>query len=149
MRCTAKWPADVKHRGNNTAPRGCKVQRRCPLHQRLVLPFVITDTPHAMTGSGCSRPAGTGTRGLQLAPRATARAALLRIHDLRHTAAALLLLQGVPVKMVSEMLGHASVTITMNLYLHVLPSMQRAAAEAMEAMFARGLQPTLQPTGEN
>jgi integrase len=63
----------------------------------------------------------------------------------RHTAAKLLRLQGVPVKVVSEMLGHASVTITMNLYMHVLPSMQRAAADAMEALFARGSQ----STGEN
>jgi integrase len=68
----------------------------------------------------------------------------IRVHDLRHTAATLLLLQGVPVKVVSEMLGHASVTITMNLYMHVLPSMQRAAAEAMEALFARGSQSTSQ-----
>jgi hypothetical protein len=48
----------------------------------------------------------------------------------------------VPVKVVSEMLGHASVTITRNLYMYILPSMQRAAAEAMESLFARGLQPT-------
>jgi integrase len=67
----------------------------------------------------------------------------IRFHDLRHTAATLLLLQGVPVKVVSEMLGHASVAITMNLYMHVLPTMQRAAAEVMEALFARGLQSTL------
>lgn len=58
----------------------------------------------------------------------------IRFHDLRHTAATLLLLQGVPVKVVSEMLGHANVTITMNLYMHVLPTMQRAAVEAMEAL---------------
>jgi integrase len=64
----------------------------------------------------------------------------IRFHDLRHAAATLLLLQGVPVKVVSEMLGHASVTITMNLYMHVLPTMQQAAAEAMEALFRSGLQ---------
>jgi integrase len=54
-----------------------------------------------------------------------------------------------PVKVVSEMLGHASVAITMNLYMHVLPTMQRAAAEAMEALFARGGQSTSQSIGEN
>jgi integrase len=58
----------------------------------------------------------------------------MRFHDLRHTAATLLLLQGAPVKVVSEMLGHANVGITMNLYMHVLPTMQQAAAEAMEAV---------------
>lgn len=73
----------------------------------------------------------------------------IRFHDLRHTAATLLLLQSVPVKVVSEMLGHASVTITMNLYMHVLPAMQRAAMDAMEAVFQRELQSTLQSTGEN
>lgn len=72
----------------------------------------------------------------------------IRFHDLRHTAATLLLLQGVAVKVVSEMLGHASVTITMNLYMHVLPTMQRAAAEAMEALFRDGLQSKLQSNGE-
>src|SRR5579859_5108060 len=73
----------------------------------------------------------------------------IRFHDLRHTAATLLLLQGVPVKVVSELLGHASVTITMNLYMHVLPTMQRAAADAMEALLQRQLQSKLQLNGEN
>jgi integrase len=52
----------------------------------------------------------------------------IRFHDLRHTAATLLLLQRVPVKVVSEMLGHANVSITMNLYMHVLPTMRQVAA---------------------
>jgi integrase len=56
----------------------------------------------------------------------------IRPHDLRHSAATLLLLQGVPVKVVSEMLGHASTAITMDLYSHVLPDMQRDAAAAMD-----------------
>jgi len=56
----------------------------------------------------------------------------VRFHDLRHTCATLLLGRGVPVKVVSEMLGHASVTITLDTYSHVLPNMQEAAARAME-----------------
>lgn len=60
----------------------------------------------------------------------------IRFHDLRHTAATLLLLQGVNVKVVSELLGHSSVAFTMDRYAHVLPSMQREAAEVMgEALF--------------
>jgi integrase len=55
-----------------------------------------------------------------------------RMHDLRHTCAALLLSRGVPVKVVSEMLGHASVAITLDTYSHVLPNMQEAAAKAMD-----------------
>jgi integrase len=57
----------------------------------------------------------------------------LRFHDLRHTCATLLLSEGINVKVVSEMLGHASITITLNTYAHVLPDMQDSAAEAMEA----------------
>ncbi len=57
----------------------------------------------------------------------------LRFHDLRHTCATLLLREGVNTKVVSEMLGHASITITLNTYSHVLPDMQDSAAEAMEA----------------
>jgi len=57
----------------------------------------------------------------------------LRFHDLRHTCATLLLREGVNVKVVSEMLGHASIIITLNTYSHVLPDMQDSAAEAMEA----------------
>jgi integrase len=56
----------------------------------------------------------------------------MRFHDLRHTAATLLLRQGVNPKIVSEMLGHASVSITLDLYSHVLPDMQQIAAEAMD-----------------
>jgi integrase len=57
----------------------------------------------------------------------------LRFHDLRHTCATLLLREGVNVKVVSEMLGHASVLVTLNTYSHVLPDMQDSATDAMEA----------------
>ncbi len=58
----------------------------------------------------------------------------IRFHDLRHTAATLLLASGVNVKVVSEMLGHSSVSITLSIYAHVLPHMQQSAVSAMEAM---------------
>jgi integrase len=51
---------------------------------------------------------------------------------MRHTAATLLLLKGVHPKKVSEMLGHASVAITLTIYSHVLPSLGRDAAAAMD-----------------
>lgn len=57
----------------------------------------------------------------------------LRFHDLRHTCATLLLSESVNVKVVSEMLGHARTTITLNIYSHVLPDIQDSAADAMEA----------------
>src|SRR5690606_14000329 len=53
----------------------------------------------------------------------------ISLHDLRHTHATLLLKAGVPVKVVSERLGHASAAFTMTVYQHVLPGMQSEAAE--------------------
>ena len=58
-----------------------------------------------------------------------------RFHDLRHTCATLLLSKGVHPKIVQEMLGHSSITITLDTYSHVLPNMQEKAAEAMEDIF--------------
>jgi integrase len=59
----------------------------------------------------------------------------IRFHDTRHTAATLLLLQGVHPKVVSAMLGHASIASTLDLYSHVLPDTQRDASAAMERLF--------------
>jgi integrase len=56
----------------------------------------------------------------------------IRFHDLRHTCATLLLSKNVNAKVVSEMLGHASIAITLDTYSHVLPNMQDSAADAME-----------------
>jgi len=59
----------------------------------------------------------------------------IRPYDMRHTAATLLLLASVHPKVVSEMLGHSSVTITLSIYSHVLPMIQRDAAAAMDRIF--------------
>jgi integrase len=58
--------------------------------------------------------------------------ASMRFHDLRHTAATLLLGRGINPKIVSEMLGHSQFAITLGLYSHVTPHMQQLAAQAMD-----------------
>ena len=55
-----------------------------------------------------------------------------RFHDLRHTCATLLLKQGVHAKFVQELLGHGDVSLTLNVYSHVLPDMGNIAASAMD-----------------
>jgi integrase len=55
-----------------------------------------------------------------------------RFHDLRHTCATLLLSRNVNPKVVSEMLGHSSIAITLDTYSHVLPTMQESAIRALE-----------------
>ena len=56
----------------------------------------------------------------------------VRLHDMRHSHATILLEQGVHPKVVSERLGHASVNITLDLYSHVTPGIQQAAAKAFD-----------------
>ncbi len=63
----------------------------------------------------------------------------IRFHDLRHTAATRLLERGVHPKVVSEMLGHASVAITLDIYSHVSRDLQRQAVSALDALFSRQL----------
>lgn len=60
----------------------------------------------------------------------------IRLHDLHHTHATIMLKEGVPVKVVSERLGHASAAFTMTVYQHILPGMQaEAAATFANAVF--------------
>lgn len=57
----------------------------------------------------------------------------IRFHDLRHTCATLLLGQGVHPKIVQELLGHASIQLTLDTYSHYLPDMQEKAVDAMQS----------------
>lgn len=72
--------------------------------------------------------------------RALLRAGLprIRIHDLRHTAATLLLKDGVHPKVVQELLGHSSITLTLDIYSHVVPSLHMEVAKRMQTIL--GLQ---------
>jgi len=58
----------------------------------------------------------------------------IKFHGMRHTCATLLLRAGIPVKVVSERLGHKKVEITMNIYQHILPDMQEDAAAKLGAI---------------
>jgi integrase len=62
----------------------------------------------------------------------------IRFHDLRHTCASLLLAQGVPQRVVMDVLGHSQLSITMDLYSHVMPSALRDAAVAMDRALSEG-----------
>ncbi len=61
----------------------------------------------------------------------------IRFHDLRHTAATLLFLQSVHPKVVSELLGHASISITLDLYSHVLPNKERDASDVLDRLLGQ------------
>jgi len=61
----------------------------------------------------------------------------VRVHDLRHTCASLLLAQGVEPRVIMETLGHSHIATTMNIYAHVLPVLQRQAADRMDDLLSR------------
>lgn len=66
---------------------------------------------------------------------------MIRLHDVRHTHGTLLIAAGVPVKVVSERLGHATPTFTIETYQHVLPGMQADAARVFEHLIVPGVLP--------
>ena len=68
--------------------------------------------------------------------RRAARLPPLRFRDLRRTAATPLLTEGVHPKVASEMLGHATITLTLDTCSHVLPVLHERAAEAMDDLLS-------------
>jgi integrase len=59
---------------------------------------------------------------------------LVRFHDLRHTAATLLPSLGVDPRTIMETRGHSQISLTLNTYSHVLPALQAAAADKLDAI---------------
>jgi integrase len=60
-----------------------------------------------------------------------------RFHDLRHSCATLLLVQGVSPRVVMDVLGHSQIGLTMNTYAHVIPELRREAADRMDQLLDR------------
>jgi integrase len=114
------------------ATAALRSHRKRQLEERMKLAGLWTDHGLVFT-SGVGTPLLGGN--LNRSFKATLRRAGLpevRFHDLRHTCATLLLKQGVNPKFVQELLGHADITLTLNVYSHVLPDMGDAAAGAMD-----------------
>ena len=76
-------------------------------------------------------------RGPRQMRRAEAELPRIRFHDLRHTAASLMLNNGVDVLVASNRLGHAKPSITLDVYGHLIPSMQAGVAEILDSLVKR------------
>ncbi|SDC05698.1 tyrosine-type recombinase/integrase [Shouchella lonarensis] len=63
----------------------------------------------------------------------------IRLHDLRHTSATLLIAQNIHAKIISERLGHSRINTTMDIYGHALRSADRGAADSMDNLFSKRL----------
>lgn len=116
------------------AVRALRAHRVRQKGERLVAGSRWQDTGHVFTTS-----IGTPMDPRQVSRefrRALKKAGLgqQRFHDLRHTAATLLLVQGVHPRVVMEVLGHSQISLTLNTYSHVSPALQREAAGKMDAL---------------
>ena len=116
------------------AVRVLREHRRAQLEERLRAGSAYVDAGLVFASGLGGTPVEAGTiRRLWTRVVAEAGIGQVRLHDLRHAHASLLLRQGVHPKVVSERLGHASVNITLDTYSHVLPGLQSAAALALDA----------------
>ena len=114
-----------------------RTHRTRQIEQRLRAGVVWQDFDLVFT-TGRGRPLdGNNVRTRSFA-RLLERAGLppMRFHSLRHAAATILMAEGVPVKVISEMLGHADITTTLRIYAHVLPTMQAQAASTWDRLFS-------------
>lgn len=84
---------------------------------------------------GPLRPANFRRRVFGAAVRAAELPEGFRIHDLRHTCAALLIAQGAHAKEIAARLGHSSPMVTMTVYAHILPSLDERLTDGLEAAF--------------
>jgi integrase len=112
-RCPGSWPSSWQ-----------------PPLSASTLPSSCSPLPAA---ASCGRPTG-GARSSSLPAAAPVSATGFRVHDLRHTAASLMIQAGYPPKMLQEIMGHASITTTLDLYGHLYPGeMDRNADRLHEA----------------
>jgi integrase len=113
-----------------------RVHRVRQLEERLQAGAAWTDSAFVFT-TDLGRPldsSSTTHRFQKLVKRAGLP--MQRFHDLRHAAASFLLAQGVPARVVMEILGHSQISLTLNTYSHVVPSLQRDATDRLGALLA-------------
>lgn len=115
-----------------------KEHRRHQLEERMALGvgYLDEDVVFATISGEVLHPDYVSKRFNRLVKQAGVRR--IRFHDTRHTAATLMLEQGVPLKIVTERLGHSSTAITSNLYQHASESMQEDAAAKLGAALLKG-----------
>jgi integrase len=131
-------------------PKTAKGRRQITLHAATVEAFKaqaqqqLADQDNAEVARSDSGYVFTRNDGQSLHPQSVSRAferaiavaklPRIRLHDLRHTHASLALAAGINPKVVSERLGHATVSITLDTYSHAIPALQEEAAERIAGL---------------
>ncbi len=102
----------------------------------LLLP---TDLDDLVFGDADGKPLDPSTVTHNFAKIAKRAGLYVRFHDLRHSYASLMLAAGVHAKIVSEALGHSTVAIMLDIYSHVTPGLQEAAAKQLNSLLPVGV----------
>jgi integrase len=119
---------------NSNRFAGLKTHRKRQLEERLAVGRAWEDHGLVFTSPiGTALDPRNATREFPMLLKA-AGLPVVRFHDLRHTAATLLLAQGVDPRTIMETLGHSQISLTMNTYSHVLPALQAEAAAKVDAV---------------
>jgi integrase len=135
-----KEPKSKRSRRNITLPTlmvdALREHKIAQAQERLMLGLGRADDGYVFTTleGGPVRPRNLSKEFTRIVERAGARR--VSLHSLRHTHASQLLKDGVHVKVVSERLGHSSISITLDIYAHTIPNMQADAAARIDAAFA-------------
>jgi integrase len=120
-------------RPTQSATAALKEHRKRQLEERMGLEIFWQD--HGLvfpSGVGTPLSGGNLNHAFKALLGRAGLSSMIRFHDLRHTCATLLLRQGVNPKFVQELLGHRDVSLTLNVYSHVLPDMGDVSAGAMD-----------------
>lgn len=140
-RITTEPPKTERSRRTIVLPevvaRALEVQRKRQLEARLAAGKTWQDSGFVFTTWIGTPLDGCNVRhAYKRILRAAGLPETVRFHDLRHTAATLLLAQGVDVRTIMAVLGHSQISLTMDTYAHVLPALQTDAAGRMDAILS-------------
>lgn len=117
-------------------------REQCAWHGRL-----NTDVPIFTRASGANLDPSNVSRVFRMLTR-QAGVPRLRFHDLRHTAASLMVRRGVSAKLVSDRLGHADVAFTLRVYTHLYDDQRREAALPLDQLLAGPVKESAEPSGD-
>jgi integrase len=120
--------------------------RKCQIEERLALGDAWQDLGYIFASSIGTALDDSNVRKQYYALIKHAGLPQIVFHDLRHSAASWLIAHGVPVNVVSEILGHADPSITMRIYAHALPNSQDRVAAALESLLQQ--QPQVPPPSD-
>jgi len=99
--------------------------------QKIAIGYLYNDSDYVLVENNGNRPRPDTVSSTFARKLKKSNLPYIRFHDLRHTAGSLMILEGHDLKTVSEVLGHASIAITADIYIHIINEMKKKAADSV------------------